>query len=174
MSCLAEWQSAVAAAIDSEAATCPCPDRAVEVPGPSIEQGSAVYRNSSRGARARALEDAYPVCRRLLGAPCFGGLAARFIGKCASRGSDLNRFGEGFSVSLGATVEHQPAFDRYPWLGDLVRLEWLCHSIHYRDDDARRTARLVSGRRARGLSRPRVRTSVPRCGRSCGPARSAA
>lgn len=136
MSCLAEWQSAVAAAIDSEAATCPCPDRAVEVPGPSIEQGFAVYRNSSRGARARALEDAYPVCRRLLGGACFGALAARFIGECASRGSDLNRFGEGFSVSLGATVEHQPAFDRYPWLGDLVRLEWLCHSIYYRDDDA--------------------------------------
>ena len=135
MSRLAEWQSAVAAAIDSETAIFPCPDRAAEVPGPSIEQACRVYRNSSRGARVRALEDAYPVCRRLLGEACFGALASRCIGECASLGSDLNRFGEGFAASLGAPVQHQPAFDRYPWLGDLGQLEWLCHSIYYRDDD---------------------------------------
>ena len=59
----------------------------------------------------------------------------RASAECASLGSDLNRFGEGFAASLSATVAHQSAFDRYPWPGDLVRLEWLCHSIYYRDDD---------------------------------------
>jgi hypothetical protein len=136
MSRLARWQAALAGLIDA-------PQDGAEhhleatgaAIGPRVAQGCVIYRNSSRGARLRALDAAYPVCRRVLGEACFSALGGAFVSRVASAAGDLNRFGDGFARFVTAEVSRQPAFDRYPWLGDLITLEWLCHRDYYQDDD---------------------------------------
>lgn len=132
---LAHWQASLAGVIDADAPVPIASQSVLAVPGPSIEQGSAVYRNNSRGARVDALAAVYPVCRRLLGEQSFFGLAREFVRRGASRDSDLNRFGEGFSRFVAQAVAEQPPFAHLVWLPDLVELEWLCHAVYYRDDD---------------------------------------
>lgn len=82
------------------------------------------------------LADVYPVCRRLIGERSFDGLVRRFVQEAASDHGDLNRFGNGFAKFVDRTVTENAGFAELPWLPGLVRLEWLCHSVCYRDDDA--------------------------------------
>lgn len=136
MTTLAQWQAGIAAVIDAERPAT-LPDRAaMPVPGPSIVQGCAVYRGNSRQSRAAVLEEVYPVCRRVLGERSFGGLAREFVRRHASRHNDLNRFGAGFADFARETVATQSVFAGLVWLPDLARLEWFCHDVYYRDDDA--------------------------------------
>ena len=132
MNRLARWQAALAGAIDTQDGAEHSLDAAT---GPRVAQGCKIYRNSSRGARLRALEAAYPVCRRLLGEACFVALGGAFVSRVASAAGDLNRFGAGFGPFVSAEVGGQSAFDGYPWLCDLIQLEWLCHRVYYQDDD---------------------------------------
>lgn len=136
MTALADWQAALTGVIDAGRLDIAGLNCLEPVPGPSAEQGFAVYRNNSRGARAAALADVYPVCRRLIGDQSFEGLTRRFVEYAASEQGDLNRFGADFAEFVAATVASQTSFSGLPWLGDLVRLEWLCHMAYFADDDA--------------------------------------
>ena len=136
MTRLAEWQAGLACAIDALAPDNACLGSAVDVPGLSAGQGCSVYRNSSRSARTMALEDTFAVCRRLVGEECFAAFAAGFIECSPSQHADLNQFGAGFAEHVAETVARQSSLSAYPWLGDLVRLEWWCHAVYYRADDA--------------------------------------
>lgn len=131
---LAQWQRNLTRMIDADESPQHFLGGAMTVPGPTVEQGGLVYRSSSRGARAMALQDIYPVCLRLLGERSFEGLAREFVRRQPSVSGDLNRYGEGFADFVRWVVDEQPAFAGLPWLGDLVGLEWLCHSLYYRDD----------------------------------------
>jgi hypothetical protein len=133
---LADWQSSFAGVIDADASDASCLGPMAPIPGPSVEQGCAVYRNNSRGVRAAALMDVYPVCHRLIGDRSFQGLAREFVRRVPSQLGDLNRFGADFCGFLAETVNAHDSFAGLPWLVDLVRLEWLCHSVYYRDDDS--------------------------------------
>ena len=133
---LKQWQGALAGMIDADASPQRHLSGVMAVPGPSMEQGGLIYRSSSRGARAVALQEIYPVCRRLLGARSFGGLAREFVRREPSVSGDLNRYGDGFADFVRQIADKQPVFQNLPWLGDLVNLEWLCHSLYYRDDPA--------------------------------------
>jgi len=136
MNSLAYWQRALSGVLDADT---PDPGRLgpmLQVPGPSVAQGCAVYRNNSRGVRAEALMDVYPVCHRLIGDRSFQGLAREFVRRVPSQLGDLNRFGEGFAGFLAETVKAHDSFAGLPWLVDMVRLEWLCHSVYYRDNDS--------------------------------------
>ena len=135
MTGLAAWQAALTAAIESGRPHVSISGRLREVPGPSIEQGILVHRNSSCGARIRAQFDVYPVCLRRLGETCFGGLARTYADRFPSGDADLNRFGGTFAELLDEAVAGFPAFAECPWLADVARLEWLCHLLYYRDDD---------------------------------------
>ncbi len=134
MTTLAQWQARLAGAIDGQ------PDDAVRaaahpVPGLDTAIGCEVYRASSRGARALALADVYPVSRRLLGEQSFDGLVREFVRRESSTGPDLNRFGAGFAGFIDYVVLTHEAFAALPWLGELVALEWACHNIYYAPED---------------------------------------
>jgi hypothetical protein len=134
MTTLTQWQHDLAAAIDGGTAI-DVTLAAHSVPGLSTEQACEVYRRSSQGARVAALSDVYPVCRQLLGWRSFDGLAGEFVRRNSSTQPDLNRFGEGFATFIDTVVDTHREFAGLPWLGELVALEWACHSIYYADDD---------------------------------------
>ncbi len=134
MTALRQWQAALAGMIDGGPGDAVCA-AARPVPGLAADTACAVYRSASRGARALALDDVYPVCRRLLGEPSFAGLVREFVRREPSTGPDLNRFGDGFAAFVAGVVREHAAFAGLPWLADLVALEWACHRIYYAADD---------------------------------------
>jgi uncharacterized protein len=86
-----------------------------------------VYRGNLAANWQRALANAYPVLRALVGDDFFQGLASVYGRAHPSRDPDLNRFGaalpdflDGFAPAAG-----------YPYLPDVARLEWLVHEAHY-------------------------------------------
>ena len=95
-----------------------------------------IYSNNISGGRARALASAYPACVRILGADCFEGIARRFSESTPARQPDLNLYGELFADFLEQRVAVLEGFSDYTYLGDLARLEWLCHVAYYADDAA--------------------------------------
>lgn len=95
-------------------------------------QGLEIYRNNSRGVRARALQEIYPVCRRVLGADCFGAVVAQWIRMTPSVDGDLNLEGGGIPEVLDALVAERPEYTALPWLPDLARLERSLHQAYYR------------------------------------------
>lgn len=99
------------------------------------ELALAIYANNVTGAEAKALAAAYPACLRILGETCFNGLARRFVAQTPSTTPDLNLYGEHFGDLLETWTRSDPQLADYNYLGDLARLEWLCHTAYYATDD---------------------------------------
>lgn len=94
-----------------------------------------IYGNNGSGALTRALSAAYPACVRILSEACFNSLAQRFIEHTPSEQPDLNRYGATFGDFLDDWTATREQFSDYRYLGDLARLEWLCHTAYYAGDD---------------------------------------
>ncbi len=98
--------------------------------GAHPETGILLYANTVRGTLSKALQAIYPVTCRLLGERCFDGLSHRFIKLIPSRSGDLHDYGEEFAEFVSTT----PLVTDYPWLPDVIKLEWLLHRVfHARD-----------------------------------------
>lgn len=95
-----------------------------------------IYGNNIAGGRAKALAVAYPACARILGGECFEGIARHFSESTPATHADLNLYGAAFADFLEQRVTVLEAFSDYAYLGDLARLEWLCHVAYYASDDA--------------------------------------
>lgn len=138
---LVETQRRLAAALEDPAsAAALAPWIAVRSGGPQpvplpAPARLAMYRDSSRRARERALEVVYPICRQILGPRCFGGLAVGYIDAFPSRQGDLNRYGGSFYRHLAAVQGRQAALAALPYLPDLARLEWHWQSVYYAPDE---------------------------------------
>lgn len=85
--------------------------------------GLAIYRANVFGNWASALASAYPIVRRIVGEPFFGGLARSYALAHPSRSGDLNEFG----AELAAFVAVFPHTTDLPYLPDVARMEWLAH-----------------------------------------------
>jgi hypothetical protein len=94
-----------------------------------------IYKNNVSGARIKSLAAAYPACFRILGEACFNNMAQRFIEHTPSQQPDLNRYGTAFGNFFDDWTSTQAQFSDYRYLGDLARLEWLCHTAYYADND---------------------------------------
>ena len=90
----------------------------------------ALYRGNVSAAWQKALANAYPVVRALVGDEFFGGLARAYGRAHPSTSGDLNRFGARFGEFIDA-FEHTRAL---PYLGDVAALEWIVHVAHYAAD----------------------------------------
>ena len=105
----------------------------------SPSAGAAVYRDSSRRARARSLELVYPVCRQVLGAGAFGRLAAACVAACPSRSPDLTELAAAFPPYLARwrldPASSGPLGWDLPYLPDLARLELTFHAALFAADD---------------------------------------
>lgn len=108
-----------------------------ERPPLTAAQRLAVYRDSSRAARIRVLEQVYVVCGAVLGERCLRALARDHVLARPSRHSDLERFGEDFDATVTTFLEERagPDFAGMAYLPDLARLEWMWHCISGGADD---------------------------------------
>jgi len=79
-----------------------------------------VYRNNARVTFEKTLAATYPVVQRLVGEPCFRGLARELAREFPSRSGDLGRFG----AELAALLEVYYRDTAFEYLADVARLEW--------------------------------------------------
>ncbi len=90
----------------------------------------ALYRGNLSANWEKALSNAYPVLRQLVGAEFFGGLTRAYGMGHPSDDADLNRFGARFADFL----DNFPHVAQLPYLPDMARLEWEMHRAHYAGD----------------------------------------
>lgn len=83
----------------------------------------ALYRGNLHAGWTRALFDAYPVVRQLVGEEFFEGLARAYGKKFPSQDPDL----AGFGAHLPAFLEDFPPAAGIAYLPDVARLEWAVH-----------------------------------------------
>ena len=79
-----------------------------------------VYRNNHIAGLATALEMTFPVVRQLVGDVFFRAAATDYVHGNPPRTPVLLLYGEGF----GDFLDELPAAGRFPYLGDMARLEW--------------------------------------------------
>lgn len=91
-----------------------------------------IYRNNVFSNLRGALESAYPVIVKLVGAEFFRYAAREYIYQYPSVSGDLHRFGGAFGTFLAT---FSPAA-QLPYLPDVARLEWLCHRAYFAADHA--------------------------------------
>lgn len=87
----------------------------------------ALYRGNQSANWNKALANAYPVLRQLVGEEFFGGLSREYGRAWPSDSPDLNRFGAAFADFL----QDFPHVAQLPYLPDMARLEWALHRAHY-------------------------------------------
>lgn len=90
----------------------------------------ALYRGNLVAGWERALGDAYPVLRQLVGEEFFAGLACAYGMAAPSQSPDLAGFGARFAGFLESFAPAAP----YPYLPDTARLEWAVHRAHLAPD----------------------------------------
>ncbi len=91
-----------------------------------------IYRNNAVSNLSSALESAYPIIVKLVGAEFFRYAAQEYISRYPSVSGDLHVFGEAFGAFLAAF----PPAAQLPYLPDVARLEWLCHKAYFAADHA--------------------------------------
>lgn len=93
-------------------------------------QRLALYRGNVGAAWEKALANAYPVVRALVGDEFFAALARAYGRAHPSTSGDLNRFG----ASLADFVARFEHTQMLPYLPDVAALEWTVHRAHYATD----------------------------------------
>ena len=95
-----------------------------------VRERLALYRGNVHAAWEKALANAYPVVRALVGEEFFSALARAYGRAYPSSSGDLNRFG----AMLGTYVHDFPHTRSLPYLSDVAALEWCVHEAHYARD----------------------------------------
>jgi len=156
MNALAELQRQFLAAVTGEDAGALA--ARVRAAGEAAAGRIAVYRASVRAGRHDALAATYPVVRRLVGDAFFREMARAYAVQSPSRSGDLHLFG----ATLADFIASDPHASGLPYLADVARLEWACHtSLHAADAapfDAAALARIPAERQ--GAIRLRLDPSV--------------
>jgi hypothetical protein len=108
------------------------------ITGPSSLQPARrveIYRGNTLGALGRALENLFPVCRRIVGEACFGGLSRLYILRTPPTQHDLSLYGDAFPGFLEDWMKGRPEWSDFAYLGDLARLERYHHLAWRAADD---------------------------------------
>lgn len=113
----------------------------------------ALYRGNLTASWDKALSNAYPVLRRLVGEEFFSALCRVYGMANPSDNPDLNHFGASFAGFL-AQFEHVA---QYPYLPDMARLEWALHRAHYAPDATGLTAAQLDAAGPQQLEQSRLR-----------------
>jgi hypothetical protein len=91
-----------------------------------------IHRNHYLASLAEALAATYPVVARLIGWPCFKGLAREFVMLSPPAGPCLFEYGAAFACYLEAV----PTLGELPYLPDVARLEWAMNAARHAADAA--------------------------------------
>lgn len=99
--------------------------------GMSAEQCLAVYQGSVFGNLTSALMDIYPATVQCLGEKFFQAMALRYLKQYPSKSASLDDYGH----LLAEFTESFEPLANFPYIPDLVRLEWCWHrAFHARDE----------------------------------------
>jgi hypothetical protein len=98
--------------------------------GEGVRERLGLYRGNLSATWDKALSNAYPVLRQLVGEEFFTALARAYGMAHPSDNPDLNRFG----AQLAQFLTGFPHVADLPYLPDMARLEWLLHRAHYAPD----------------------------------------
>lgn len=82
-----------------------------------------VYRGNFLGAQLRALENIYPIIRKILGAAYFGQLTRAFVLEHPHHKRDISGVGHDFSQWLIATIPQHTELADFRYLPDMAALE---------------------------------------------------
>lgn len=96
----------------------------------SKERRYFIYHDSITACLARALQETYPVCKKLVGQDFFLAMAYAYIEKNPSRSPNLNNYGDAFPEF----VAQFQAAATLPYLSDVCRLEWAWHQAYHAPD----------------------------------------
>ena len=92
----------------------------------------AVHRRTCRSALVEALRSAYPSIVVAVGIDCFDALTEEFILQTPPRSPVLQEY----SPEFPAFLDMYPNLSRWPWLGDVARIDWARReAYHFRDAD---------------------------------------
>ncbi len=94
-----------------------------------------VYRANIREAHLKALDDAYPVTRKVLGPRYWRQLLAREIPAFGSRSPDLHDYGGFLPELLDQAQKRREELADFDYLGELARLEWLVRMAGFQAPD---------------------------------------
>lgn len=97
----------------------------VREPGEHTALAVAIYRGNAAAIADRALAQAFPTVRRLLGDESFALLAKAFWYRCAPQRGDLAQLG----AALPGFIEADSQLAGEPYLGDVARVDWAVHRI---------------------------------------------
>ena len=87
----------------------------------------AIYRNNVRSTLHGALQDVYPVVKRLVGEDFFRQMAREYLMQHPSPSGDLHEFGATFP----AFITNYPEAAGLIYLADTAKLEWLYHQLFH-------------------------------------------
>lgn len=83
-----------------------------------------IYRRLIAVNHESALEDVYPVCKKIVGERYFSQLAWRFLCEHPPTDSDLNTYGDIFALFLTEQVKIEPTLEKIPYIADCAAFEW--------------------------------------------------
>jgi hypothetical protein len=85
-----------------------------------------VYKNNTHVLLRDLLKDTFPVTTILLGGEFMAYAAHEFILVAPPEGGDMNAYGADFPAFLG----HMPNVNKFAYVPDVARLEWLAHEAY--------------------------------------------
>jgi hypothetical protein len=97
----------------------------VREPGGRAASGVAAYRGNAAAVADRALAQAFPTVRQLVGEESFATQAEAFWHRCAPLRGDLAQLG----ADLPGFVQNDPQLAGEPYLADVARVDWAVHHI---------------------------------------------
>jgi hypothetical protein len=102
----------------------------------SADERLAAYRANIKGAHLRALDQAYPVLREVLGPRYWRQLLEAELPFYGSPSPDLNAYGDFMPELLREAQRQRPELRDLPYLEALATLEWQVHRARFAADDA--------------------------------------
>lgn len=99
----------------------------------SVPPGLGIYAANVAGNWLKALAEAYPVARKIVGQPFFEHLARAYSSAHPSRSGDLNEYGADFPAFIADFSDTRDL----PYLPDVAQMEWLAHRAHFAPDAPR-------------------------------------
>ena len=95
------------------------------------EQRIEVYRTTARSLHVSVLNDAFPVCRKILGENYFTQIAKIYFKDNPSKSEDLNQYGKTFPDFCEGLIRTREELSEYVYLGDLAHLEWMMQEAYF-------------------------------------------
>lgn len=101
----------------------------------SKEMQLSIYRSNINGAHQKVLGQVYPAILNILGEDYFNQLCRVYRFEYPSMDSDLNNYGEKFSLFIEEQIEQHQELTGLEYLADLAWLEWNWHASYYAKND---------------------------------------